>query len=258
MNDFLVLSSYEELQAEQARLHQSEAGLSEKLRLRGALLKREEVANRRQLTNLMIRVEMLRCEDECLQALVKHNRHKVASLEEKYHRMVNEARRASVERKEYNAYVTEEIKRLCQMLPVTAQDASHFALFKNETEKMEAVVQNFTQLAVVRSAVHTSSTRHEEVLRRLEASANEGREQHLRSATELSRMCYDLKSHILKGRRILREVHVPEEAATLVAWAESVGRMARAKARWDVTHQVCMLGVVVMEGLRLRVVEEGH
>jgi hypothetical protein len=257
MNDLLVFTSYEQLQAEQARLDQSEAWLNESVRLRSALLKREEAANQRQLTNLLIRAEMLRCESECLQALAENRREWVEALEKRCHQMANEARRASLERKQYNERVTDEISRLCKLLPATAQSAPPFALLKNETEKMDAVVQNYAQLAFVRSAVDAFPARHQELMRRLEASANEGREQHMRSATELSRACYDLKTQILGQRRVLREMHAPEEAAALVVWAESVGKTARAKARWDVLHQVCMLGVVVMEGLRLRV-EDGH
>ena len=256
MNDLLVLTSYEQLQAEQARLDQSEAWLNESIRLRSALLKREEMANQRQLTSLLIQAEMLRCESECLQALAENRREWVEALEKRCHQMANEARRASLERKQYNERVTDEIARLRKLLPAAAHGAPPFSLFKNETEKMEAVVQNYAQLAFVRSAVDACPARHQELMRRLEASASEGREQHMRSATELSRACYDLKTQILGQRRVLREAHAPEEAAALVVWAESVGKTARAKARWNVMHQVCMLGVVVMEGLRLRVEEE--
>lgn len=258
MNDLLVLSSFEALRYEQLRLDRSEAELNEKLRLRGALLKREEVANRRQLTNLIIRVQMLQCENICLGFLLRGDRDNMKLIEHNYQLAISDSKRAANERKEYNAFVAQEIQRLsklCQSDP-SSPPSNTFPVFTSEAEKMDAVVHNYSQLTIVRTAADESTARHAEALRRLEDSARDGREKHMAAATELSRACYDLKGQIVTQRVELRQLYTPDHANGLVCWAESMGRTARAKARWDFMHPVCMLDVVMLEGLRLRVEEE--
>jgi hypothetical protein len=260
MNDILVLSSFEALRHEKLRLDRSEAELNDKLRLRGVLLKLEEVANRRQLTNLLVRVQMLQCESTCLGVLVKDDREEIALTEKRYASAMVESRRAANDRKEYNTYLACEIRRLsgaCRLdESARAQSLCTFPVFMSDAEKFDAVVQNYAELALVRTAVESSTARHEEMLRRLEDTARDGREKHMAAATDLSRTCCDLKAHIIKQRLELRQLYSPEDASRLICWAETVSSNARAKARWDFMHPVCMLDVVMLEGLRLRVLEE--
>jgi hypothetical protein len=259
MNDLLVLTSFEALRHEKLRLSRSDVELSEKMRLRGALLKREEVANRRQLTSLLVRVQMLQCESVCLGGVVSNNGGEVVRIEKRYETAMGESRRAANERKVYNGLIAAEILHLSQMCRLADESAPQsFSLLMNDTDKFDAVVQNYSQLALVRTAVESTATRHEEALRRLDDSAREGRDKHMAAATELSRTCFNLKMRIIDQRLELRQHFPPEDAGRLICWAESVSRTARAKARWDFMHPVCMLDVVMLEGLRLRVVELGH
>ena len=251
MNDLLVLSSFEALRCEKLRLDRSEAELDQTLRLRGVLLKREEVSNQRQLTGLLVRVQMLQCESACLAALVGENREEPVLIERQYDLAIREARRAANDRKEYNERLAAEIRRLS---PVSCESHHQpvFSVCMSEEEKLDAIIYNTNQLTLVRAAVESSPVRLRSALLRLEESARDGREKHMAAATDLSRTCSDLKALIVDQRLELRQRWCPEDAHRLVCWAEAVSKKARAKARLEYMHPVCMLDVVMLEGLRLK------
>jgi hypothetical protein len=249
MNDLLVLASFEALRCERLLLERSESELNEKLRVRGVLLKREEVSNRRQLASLLARVHMLKCESECLEVLLRDDRAEAAQMDARIETAVSESRRAANDRKEFNGRLDAAIRNFS--LQAGRPDSLAFPLFTSEADKLNAIVLNYAELALVRAAVESSSTRHAEALLRLEESAREGRERHMTEATDLSRTLYDLKAHILEQRLMLRRLWVPDDAHRLMGWAESVSKKARSRVRWDLMHPVCMLEVVMLEGLRL-------
>jgi 23S rRNA G2069 N7-methylase RlmK/C1962 C5-methylase RlmI len=249
MNDLLVLTSFEALRCERLRLERSDADLNEKLRLRGVLLKREEVSNRKQLATLLARVHMLQCESECLEVLLRDDRAEAARMDARIETAVSESRRAANDRKEFNGRLAAAIRNFS--LQAGQPDSRAFPLFTSEADKLDAIVQNYAELVVVRAAVESSPTRHAEALRRLEESAREGRERHMAEATDLSRTAHDLKAHIAEQRLRLRHLYAPDDAHCLMCWAESVGKKARCRVRWDLMHPVCMLEVVMLEGLRL-------
>jgi predicted nucleic acid-binding Zn-ribbon protein len=257
MSDYLVLSSYEALYVEQTRLRRYEAELNEQLLIRGALLKREELANHRQHVKLIAQVEMLRCESTCLQALIVNDRETMIACEHRFRQMSNDSRLAATERKECNSSVAEEIRRLTAEISNRGNTpnrgiSSAFTVIHSEDAKMEAVMKNCAELAVVRSTLDSCVSRHQMALRRLEEAADKERERHMQTATELSRICSELKAQVLHLREELRKINPPELAVELFGWVGVVTKMVRTKVRWDFAHQICMLNVVAMEGLRLQ------
>ena len=251
MSDLLVLTSFEALRCERLRLERSDAELNEKLRLRGVLLKREEVANRRQFATLLSRVHMLQCESECLEVLLKDDRAEAARMDARFETAVAESRRAANERKEFNGRLAAAIRSVSFQARQPDEDSPAFPLYTSDADKMDVIVRNYSEMVLVRAAVESSPTRHAEALHRLEESAREERERHMAAATDLSRTMFNLKAQIVEQRQRLRQIYAPDDAHRLVCWAESVSKKARSKVRWDLMHPVCMLEVVMLEGLKL-------
>lgn len=256
MKDALVLASFEALSSEKLRLEALENVLRQEVHSRSLALKREETSNQIHLDRALVRIEMLKSEAACLHALLAGNKTEAERYREWCTQAVQNSRLMAKQRDIHNAWITQEIKRLGDQLGRLEQvGASEFEICTTDEAKDAVIQRNYAQIGAIRGKLARFASHCELVLRRLEDSAQAGRDGHASAMLNAADECRALSRQIVGIRREIRKRHKPAEANALIVWAESVGKLTRTRARWDLISPVCALDVVVLEAFRQRLAD---
>ena len=244
---------FEALRCEIAQNRMLEEGLRQQISARSAALKQEEVVIRKQLDGLLIKSEMLRCEHSSLEAILRDDRVWVVHQQAWYISAVKASKSAALERMDQNVWMASETARLQTEIDASERDDRWRAGEVLDAGDDEAALA-WTQ--VVREANGRFASHSEHILQCLETNAQIGREQYTRATEQAGKDVTALRGGIVAMRNYLREVHHQASVANeLIVWAETGGRVARSKARWDFQHPICPLDLVILEGLRLRLAD---
>jgi hypothetical protein len=243
--DFLQ-SSCEALQHELVQYRLIEDELRQQIYVRSAALKQEEASIRKQLDAVLIKHEGLHCEHVCLEAILRDDKPWVVDYQAWYVSAVKASRSASMERMSQNVWLANETERLQSEIDALERDNGWHA---------QGASNGNVDAQVVREASGRFASRSERTLQCLETNAQVGRERYSRAMEKVGKDITTLRGGIVAMRNYLREVYPAEAANELIVWAESGGRIARGKARWDFQNPICPLDLVMLEGLRLRLAE---
>lgn len=249
MKDLLVLASFEALVAEQRRLDKLENILKQEMHTRSLAFKHEERVNQMQLNGMLAKIDMLRCESTCLQAMLIGERVWAEDYRAWLVQAAQTARILAKQRETHNVWIAKEIERLGEEIKVLEhKPMPDFSLLHTDADKDAAVDRNYSQMSAIREQLAKFASHCETVLQRLDDSAQSGRDIHAEAMSNAAKVCNELRSKVISMRKELRALYSNE----MVVWAESVGKIARTKARWDMMFPVCPLDLVVFEAFRQR------